>query len=87
MGLPSEPVTLTVEQVGELNKKLSTMRHDLNNNLSLIIAAIDLIKHKPETAVRMMKTLSEQPAKITETINKFTQEFEKTFGITRSQQL
>jgi len=41
MGLPNQPVTLTVEQLAELNKKLSTMRHDINNNLSLIIAAVD----------------------------------------------
>ena len=83
MGLPTEPVTLTLEQLGELNKKLSTMRHDINNNLSLIIAALDLIKHKPQTAERMMTTLGEQPAKITASINRFSQEFEKALGITR----
>lgn len=83
MGLPSEPVTLTVEQLGELNKKLSAMRHDINNNLSLIIAAVDLIRHKPQTVERMMTTLSEQPARITENMNKFSAEFERVFGITR----
>jgi hypothetical protein len=83
MGLPTEPVTLSVEQLGELNKKLSTMRHDLNNHLSLIIAAVDLIKHKPQTTERMMKTLSDQPAKITEALNRFSAEFERTLGITR----
>jgi len=83
MGLPSEPVTLTVEQLAELNKKLSSMRHDINNNLALIIAAVDLIKHKPHTTERMMATLSEQPAKITTTLNRFSTEFEKALGITR----
>jgi len=83
MGLPSEPVTLTVEQLGELNKKLSAMRHDINNNLSLIIAAVDLIRHKPQTAERMMTTLAEQPARITDNMNKFSAEFERVFGITR----
>jgi hypothetical protein len=83
MGLPSEPVTLTVEQLGELNKKLSTMRHDINNNLSLIIAAVDLIRHKPQTAERMMATLAEQPARITDSMNKFSHEFERVCGITR----
>jgi len=83
MGLPSEPVTLTVEQLGELNKKLSAMRHDINNNLSLIIAAVDLIRHKPQTAERMMATLAEQPARITDNMNKFSAEFERVFGITR----
>lgn len=83
MGLPTEPVTLTVEQIGELNKKLSSLRHDINNNLALIIAAVDLLKHKPQSAERMMATLAEQPAKITERMTRFSAEFEKAFGITR----
>lgn len=83
MGLPSEPVTLTVEQLGELNRQLANMRHDINNNLSLIVAAAELIRHKPQVAERMMVTLAEQPGKITATINKFSTTFEQAFGITR----
>jgi aspartokinase len=83
MPLPSQPVTLTVEQLGELNGKLSAMRHDINNQLSLIIAAVELIRHKPELAERMMKTLAEQPARIADTLLKFSADFERAFGITR----
>ena len=83
MPLPSKPVTLTVEQLGELNGKLSAMRHDINNQLSLIIAAVELIRHQPERAERMMATLAEQPAKIADTLLKFSAEFERTLGITR----
>lgn len=83
MGLPKEPVTLTLEQLEELNRKLATMRHDINNNLSLIVAAMELIRHKPQMTERMMTTLGEQPAKIGDAISKFSAEFERTFGITR----
>ena len=83
MPLPSEPVTLTVAQLDELNKHLSTMRHDINNNLSLIIAAAELIRHKPQMAERMLATLTEQPPKIAAALRKFTAEFEQTLGITR----
>jgi hypothetical protein len=83
MALPSEPVTLDVGQIDELNRKLSNMRHDINNNLSLIIAAAELIRHKPHMAERMLTTLAEQPPKIAETVTRFTAEFERTFGITR----
>src|ERR1043166_2110887 len=34
MKLPGQPVSLTPEQINELNEKLSTVRHDINNNLS-----------------------------------------------------
>jgi hypothetical protein len=84
MGLPSEPVTLTAAQLEELNHKLSNMRHDINNNLSLIVAAVELIRHKPQMAERMIATLGEQPARIAETMGKFTAEFEQALGITRS---
>jgi hypothetical protein len=83
MGMPEGPVTLTVQQVEELNKKLSTLRHDVNNHLSLIVAAAELIKFNPESAPRMSATLGEQPPKISEEINRFSIEFEKVVGITR----
>ncbi len=83
MPLPSQPITLNVEQVEELNRKLSNMRHDINNQLSLIMAAVELIHHKPQTAERMMVTLSEQPPKIAATLQKFSTEFEQALSITR----
>ena len=83
MLLPSQPVTLTVEQIGELNRQLSTMRHDVNNHLSLIVAAMELIRHKPETAERMMTTLGEQPPRIADALKMFSADFEGVLGITR----
>jgi hypothetical protein len=83
MPLPSQPVTLSPEQLDELNHKLSGMRHDINNHLSLIVAAVELIRLKPQLADRMMVTLAEQPPKITESLTKFSVEFERAFGITR----
>ena len=83
MALPTEPVTLTDAQLDELNRKLATMRHDINNHLSLVVAAVELIRHKPQMAERMIATLCEQPPKIADAIGKFSSEFEKTLGITR----
>ena len=64
MALPQNPVTLTPEQIGELNEKLSKTRHDVNNCLSLIVAAIELTRRKPELAARMTDTIAQQPDKI-----------------------
>jgi hypothetical protein len=83
MGLPDGPVTLSVEQLDELSKRLSSLRHDVNNHLSLVVAAAELIKFNPDSATRMCATLAEQPPKISEIINKFSVDFEKTLGITR----
>ncbi len=83
MPLPSQPVTLTVEQLSELDRKLSAVRHDINNHLSLIIAASELIRHKPQTTERMMATLVEQPSKIAAILTEFSAEFEQALSITR----
>lgn len=83
MTLPKQPVTLSIEQIAELNRHLSNMRHDINNQLSLVLAATELIRAKPQLIERMTATLAEQPPKITASLVKFSNEFEKALSITR----
>lgn len=83
MVLPQQPVTLTAEQIAALNQELANMRHDVNNHLSLVMAAVELIRAKPHMTERMTGTLVEQPQKITNAILHFCGEFEKSFGIIR----
>jgi hypothetical protein len=74
---------MTVEEIGELNRKLAAMRHDINNHLANIVAAVEVIRHKPQMAERMMTTLAEQPAKVIHSISAFSADFERALGITR----
>ena len=83
MALPTQPVALSVEQIGELNLKLTTFRHDLKNSLTLIVATADLIHLRPDTAERMWNNLTEQPRRITETISQFSHNFEAALHITQ----
>jgi cob(I)alamin adenosyltransferase len=83
MTLPTEPVTLSPEQISELNQKLTTLRHDVSNNLSLMMAAVEMIRRRPESAERMWNTLNEQPKKITETVLQFSNALEAALHITR----
>jgi membrane-bound ClpP family serine protease len=83
MQIPQAPANLTAEQVTELNQKLSHMRHEINNQLSLVVAALELIRFKPDARDKMLNTISEQPNKIIAEMQKFSTEFEKTFGIKR----
>jgi hypothetical protein len=83
MAVPTVPVTLTPEQLKELNQHLSHMRHEINNQLSLIVAALELLRFKPDMRDRMIETMSQQPPKITAEVAKFSTEFERMFGITR----
>ena len=40
----TQPITLSAEQVEELQKKIAKLRHDINNHLSLVMAATELIR-------------------------------------------
>ncbi len=79
--LPSAPVTLSIEQLDELNRKLSKMRHDIKNNLTVILGTAELIRLKPEVAPRMIVSLLEQPGRITQSMEEFTREFHQALGI------
>ena len=81
--VPNEAVTVSPERVQELNKHLSHMRHEINNQLALVVAAMELIRYRPEMREKMLTTVTQQAPKITEEIAKFSAEFEQTFGIMR----
>jgi hypothetical protein len=83
MLLPNESVTLSAKQIRELNQKLANLRHDVNNSLSLMTAAAELIKRRPETAGNLWNTLFDQPCKITESISQFSRDFEAALRTTR----
>ena len=81
MGMPDKPVTLSVEQVGELNRHLSKMRHDINNHLTVMMSAAELTRMKPVNAQQRMSALLEQMPKIIDALKAFSGEFERTLGI------
>jgi predicted PurR-regulated permease PerM len=84
MPLPVEPITLKVEQIAELNKKLSNMRHDVNNNLSMIMAAVEILRRHPESTQRILDKLADQPQKIAKSVLEFSVELEAQLQVTRS---
>jgi hypothetical protein len=84
MGATDSSIALTPEQIADLAKGLSHMRHDVNNHLSLIVAACELIKRKPELANRMVENIVQQPEKICADIRTFSDSIELILGIKRN---
>jgi hypothetical protein len=83
MGLPDQSITLSAEQIGVLNQRVANLRHDINNQVGLIIAAIEIMQVKPELFEKMTENMMQQPPRIADTLHQFSLDFEKTFGITR----
>ena len=83
MGVPNSPATLTAAQLTELNSKLAHMRHQINNQLAMVVAALELMRFRPEMREKMLATIGQQPPMIMAEVAKFSAEFEQVFGITR----
>jgi hypothetical protein len=74
-------IALSAEQIADLNKRLSVMRHNVNNHLSMVVAACELIRRKPELANRMLENIGQQPEKITDELRQFSDAVETILGI------
>ncbi|MFO1501838.1 MAG: hypothetical protein U1G07_26260 [Verrucomicrobiota bacterium] len=83
MPLPDHAVTLTPGEIAEVAANLSTLRHNVNNHLSLIVASAELLRRKPELAERFVDSLFDQPEKITLEVKSFSDQLEKLLGIIR----
>ena len=79
------PVHLHSEQVKHLDKQLADCRHNVNNSLSMIISALELLQFKPDTAERMIETAMAQTRKITQQLETYSAEFERTLRDAQSE--
>lgn len=82
MALPNQPVSVTPQQIAELDRKLANMRHNINNHLGLIVAACELIRVKPDAASRVLENMLAQPDKIINELRGFSDDLEKVLSIT-----
>ena len=84
MAAPTHAVTLEPQQISILLKEFATARHDINNALSLISAAAELIRMNPDNLPKMLPTMNEQPAKIGALMQKFTTILESNLRTARA---
>lgn len=82
--VPKEPITLAPKQIEELNLKLSALRHDIANHLTVIVTAAEMAANTSEKARQHLTLLFQQVPKIKDAVNGFTAEFDRTLGIKRS---
>jgi len=84
MRQPPEPVTLSAEQVRELKQKLIDLRHDVNNAAALMLAAVEMMRQRPEKSESMLDSCARQPKKITEAVLQFSKTLENALRLNKS---
>jgi hypothetical protein len=75
MATSEPPKTSESDAIADLNRKLSVMRHNINNHLALVVAASELIRRKPEMAPRLVENILQQPDRINAEIRGFSDAF------------
>ena len=83
MGQTGRNITLTPEQVEDLSRRLAALRHNANNHLATMVAALEVIRTKPDAAKRLVAGLLEQPPKILDEVRAFSADFETALKIKR----
>lgn len=69
----SPPVQLTQHEIEEIGRRLSRLRHNVNNHLSLVIAGLEVMEHRPEMTEKVRATMREQPELISSEVSHFSQ--------------
>ena len=81
---PDHPITLSPEQIADLSARMSDLRHNINNSLSLIMAATELIRCRPDQAARFLNSLVDPPQQITQELTRFSNLLETLLEIPRA---
>ena len=77
-GQQTQPVKLTLAQMEELNESLANMRHDINGQSSVVLAALELLKLRPGDRARHVARLAEVPLRMQTILDDFCGKFAKT---------
>ncbi len=82
---PTEPVTLTVEQVTQLERELTEMRHDINGDITVLFSAVQLMRYNPSRAQETLANidLSALQEKFRKRVDGFTAEFNRLLQVRR----
>jgi hypothetical protein len=81
MSFPTEPVTLSPDQVRELGQKIADLRHEVNNSLSWIAAAAEILRRHPERGPTLWEGLIKKPHRVADDVSRFSRDLEKMLRI------
>jgi deoxyribose-phosphate aldolase len=74
---------LTAEQLMDLDVRLSIMRHDIRGHLGVIVAAVEMMRLRPDYMQTAFTVLNERSPKIIGEMDKFSEAFEHKLGLRR----
>lgn len=85
-GAPSRPVTFTADELALLQRRLTNFQRDMGEHLRPLMELSRLARQDPQQLVPRAGEFAEVSPKISAEMNAFATEFDRAFGIVRTQQ-
>ena len=77
----SEPArNLTPEELGELQRKFSEIKHSINNALAVMMALSEMSQRRPDYAEKLASTVLTKAPQIVSSLQEFTQALNANAG-------
>ena len=73
--------TVTAEELGELQKKFSEIKHSINNALAVMMALSEMSQRRPDYAEKLASTVLAKAPQIVSGLQEFTQLLNEKAGV------
>jgi hypothetical protein len=80
MSQPGNP--LSAEEVSQLQKKFSEIKHSINNALAVMMALSEMSQRRPDYAEKLASTVLSKAPQIVTSLQEFTQALNEKAGST-----
>jgi hypothetical protein len=78
----SDPVrNITPEELGQLQRKFSEIKHSINNALAVMMALSEMSQRRPDYAEKLASTVLTKAPQIVSSLQEFTQALNEKAGI------
>ena len=72
--------TVTAEELGELQRKFSEIKHSVNNALAVMMALSEMSQRRPDYAEKLATTVLTKAPQIVSSLQEFTQALNEKTG-------
>jgi hypothetical protein len=73
--------TLSPEELAELQKKFSEIKHSINNALAVMMALAEMSQRRPDYAEKLATTVLSKAPQIVSSLQEFTQALNEKAGV------
>ena len=80
----SDPANITHEELAQLQRRFSELKHSINNALAVMMALSEMSQRRPDYAEKLASTVLSKAPQIVSSLQEFTQALSEKAGAKES---